>query len=521
VERAEAGAVVRGKLYEPATGAPVANAEVVLQFDDQTIRVRANERGEFEHTFPDSPGAHDISVSFPGGRHHAETHFEQSGFDLARQPTTIALGIGTRPAGGPGTPIRIRTTSRGSAISVPVVAQGGPLGAPPRDLGSLSTDADGNATLLVGAGDLGGPGRKTIQISFAGDVNRDASRESVSWVLRASTVLSLLGPETAHDASTLTLRGALEDEFGSGIPNAPIAVFANGTRLAGAVTSKAGAYSLALPARELVVGKSAFHATFDSGRSWLDSTRSQILSINITPTPPVPAGYLVAAFALAALTLLLYILIRRAPWRAWARQGGQGPDPLTRPARGLAKGRPRVTGALATHRTDLRGHIQSSRRAPLAGATVTVSTPAQRYQASSTADGTFALMNLPPGTHQAMVVHPGYVAEMFPVSIPHRGSLIGVTITLVEIREHVFDRYRETVTPYLPTHPDPAVWTPREVVRHVRTHFQAPALTALTDLVEIVFFSGIVPKESDLESAEHAVTAARVELESRHGLTAG
>jgi hypothetical protein len=104
------------------------------------------------------------------------------------------------------------------------------------------------------------------------------------------------------------------------------------------------------------------------------------------------------------------------------------------------------------------------------------------------------------------------VAERFVIDIPHRGRLHGVTIRVMEIREHVFERYRQVTEPLLPERRLGNIWTPRELLLYVRKQSTAPALTALTDLVEHVYF-GHSPKVADpIAEAEARIRALQLEL---------
>ena len=93
------------------------------------------------------------------------------------------------------------------------------------------------------------------------------------------------------------------------------------------------------------------------------------------------------------------------------------------------------------------------------------------------------------GEWRAEVAAPGHVTEQFSVTIPHRGELRGVRVDLVPVRERVFQLYRRAAEPVLPEARLWGIWSPRQIVDHVRSKRPSPALADLTDFVEEVYFS--------------------------------
>nr|MBA3503452.1 hypothetical protein [Deltaproteobacteria bacterium] len=124
------------------------------------------------------------------------------------------------------------------------------------------------------------------------------------------------------------------------------------------------------------------------------------------------------------------------------------------------------------------------------------------------ADGSFQVERLAVGEWRAEVSAPGHVTEKFAVTIPHRGELRGVRVDLVPVRERVFQLYRRAAEPVLPEAKLWGIWSPRQIVDHVRTKKQSPALADLTDFVEEVYFSPRIAAETILPGASERVDRA-------------
>jgi hypothetical protein len=126
-------------------------------------------------------------------------------------------------------------------------------------------------------------------------------------------------------------------------------------------------------------------------------------------------------------------------------------------------------------------------------------------------EGHFAI-ELAPGHWRIEVAAFGYVTELVNAPVPHRGELRGARIDLLPVRERVFAVYREVAAPLLPRPELWGVWTPREILDHLRGARPAGAFGALTDLVEEAYFAERVPDESVVAEAQVAAASARAEL---------
>lgn len=145
---------------------------------------------------------------------------------------------------------------------------------------------------------------------------------------------------------------------------------------------------------------------------------------------------------------------------------------------------------------------------PVPGAVVRLLLGELEREARTGADGSFVLAGLVAGEWRAEVVAPGHVTERFGVTIPHRGELRGVRIDLVPVRERVFQLYRRAAEPVLPEPRLWGIWSPRQIVDHVRAKRPSPALAELTDFVEEIYFSPRLAAEAVLPQASERVERA-------------
>jgi hypothetical protein len=112
------------------------------------------------------------------------------------------------------------------------------------------------------------------------------------------------------------------------------------------------------------------------------------------------------------------------------------------------------------------------------------------------------------GDWRAEVAAPGHITERFAVSVPHRGELRGVRVDLVPVRERVFQLYRRAAEPSLPEARLWGIWSPRQIVDHVRSKRPSPAMSELTDFIEEVYFSARLSSETVLPQASERVDRA-------------
>jgi hypothetical protein len=134
-----------------------------------------------------------------------------------------------------------------------------------------------------------------------------------------------------------------------------------------------------------------------------------------------------------------------------------------------------------------------------------------QHRAETDARGRFQFQELFAGTWQVEVGASGYVTERFAITVPHRGEYLGARVELVSVRERIFTMYREVAEPLLPDRSKWGIWTPRQIVDHVREQKPSPVLAALTDFVEESYFSQRTPQEAALDQAAQRMAQARAE----------
>jgi hypothetical protein len=235
------------------------------------------------------------------------------------------------------------------------------------------------------------------------------------------------------------------------------------------------------------------------------------------------------AFAVTFLGVMGFALARTQPWRPlverWRarkkRAAGSGPAPAApadahgAPQTGLRPGRPSLMATLkrpADH--GFSGVVRDAVTGrALGGARVWLELDGMPAQELCTDEGgRFEIDGLAAGTWRAGAAMSGYVSERFSVTVPHRGEMRDARIDLLPVREAVFQLYRRVVWGLLPRSEVWGVWTPREILDHVRKRRPGGALGALTDFVEEAYFSARTPEEDALVEARRRADAARAEV---------
>jgi hypothetical protein len=237
--------------------------------------------------------------------------------------------------------------------------------------------------------------------------------------------------------------------------------------------------------------------------------------IKIAAPQPVPVSYTIAAFLATALAAGGFFTARAKPWRRFRRAAPPADAPTEtgdaeQEGGGLVVNKPGLVSTLRRASDDgFSGAVRDTVRGrPVEDAVVRLVLGDAEREVRTTADGSFVLERLAPGEHRAEVAAPGHVTERFGVSIPHRGELRGVRIDLVPVRERVFQLYRRAAEPILPEPRLWGIWSPRQIVDHVRAQRPTPALTELTDFVEEVYFSPRTVAEEILTQASERVDNA-------------
>jgi hypothetical protein len=536
VERQPDGVRVSGRVHERGSLEPVRYAPVTVAFDDQTQTAVSAMDGRFTMFFATRGGRHQLRVNFPGDRDKYEpSDLAVPDFDVSKRPIRVEVrGPETHSRQGGPLPLTIFAQNDVDPVAVPVDVHYGPADADelPK-VASATTDLRGAAELAIPADRLGAPGAKRVEVRFAGNDAYDGARGQTIVQLRSATALRFeLESRSVAVDGRLRGRGVLVDDAGQGLPGQPIQLSVEGPSdpaattppevhaVDDAVTAADGSFSLEVGAGELGPGSYRVQAVFEPSVPHLDGKRSPPVQVVIAARRPVPLGYSLAAAALTAGCLLAFVLLRRRPWTRWARTlrgetaAAAPPAADAPPHTGLALARPGLAATLRRpHDHGFSGVVADAVDGkPIAGARVAISAPGGATAvAESDDDGRFALEDLPPGQLAAEVSCRGYVREHFTLTIPHRGELRDARVDLLPVRERIFALYRGAAEPLLPRPELWGVWTPRQIVDHVRAQRPAGALGALTDYVEEKYFSARTPDEDELPLAADRVRAAELE----------
>lgn len=548
VRRTEGGLLVSGHLIERGSGEPVPRATVEIDIDGRSWTVATGPEGTFVAELPSTSGQHDLRIEYPGGGSFDASSAELPRLDVAKRPVTLLLEAPDRHSRQHGAlTLSLNAHDDSGPVAVPVEVRLGDSAADSLPvLARVETLASGPVQVTLAPAQLGPPGRKRIEVSFPGDAVFDPAQITDTLLLTSATTLSAaLDDDRIGFEGHLVGHGRLTDDAGAPVAAQAVTLVVSGRggadrrSLDEAVTGPDGGFTVEAPAGELGGGPHTVQVVFTSTRPYLESSRSAPVRIEVAPRRPVPVGYSLAAFAATFAAILAFVLLRTRPWTRWlGRLRREAPGPAAGSARsseatphtGLALARPSLVSTLRRpHDHGFSGHVADAVTGrPVAGARVALRVAAQGGGAEAPAEraavtdasGRFTFEDLPPGTHHAQVGGAGYVSERFSLSVPHRGELSGARIDLLPVRERIFSLYREVAGPLLPRRELWGVWTPRQIVDHVRGARPAPVLASLTDYVEEKYFSGRTPDEDEIPSAAERVRLAVAESATAQAIPA-
>ena len=546
VQRQEGGVRVSGLVHERGSLEPVPYAPVTIAFDDQTQSAVAEMDGRFTLYFPTTGGRHRLQVSFRGDERFDPAEVAVPDFDVSKRPIRVEVRgpeLHSRQHGP--LPLSIFAQNEVDPAAVQIDVHYGPADADQLDkVATVFTDARGSAEYALPAARLGPPGAKRIEVRFAGDDAFDAASGQTTVLLHSATALTFeLESRSIGFDGRLRGRGVLKDDLGQGIGGQLISLSVDGTPAAAiegtaparsgtgprsetrtmddAVTGADGSFALEARASELGAGSFRVQAVFEATAPHLDDKRSTPVQVVVAERRPVPVAWSLAAFGFTAGALIAFVALRRRPWTRWVDklrgETAAAAPPAARdapPHTGLALARPGLAATLRRpHDFGFSGLVaDAATGAPIAGARVEVSAPdAEPRVAETDEEGRFSLEELPAGLLRAEVSCSGYVREQFALSIPHRGELRDARVDLLPVRERIFALYRGAAEPLLPRPDLWGVWTPRQIVDHVRAARPPGALGALTDYVEEKYFSARTPDEDEIPVALERVRAAQAE----------
>lgn len=523
----EDGVVVRGEVLEQVTGRPVASSWVTVTMNRRPRQVRTDENGLFELTFEGARDRYDISAVFQDTDEYAGSKAELSGVDVEKQNLRIDMRVDATAQSQDTIELTIEAkTEQDVGAQIEADLHVGPNDDELRYLAKVRTDMRGIATYSLERAALGGLGRKRLVLKFLGDRAYNPAQAQAEVVLSTTTrtTFTVTSNNIAFE-ETFEASGQVVDEEGEGVERMPVALRAGGRRIASAVTDGSGVFRFDVPGADLGAGSFGVQAVFEPNNEWHRESRSAVIQVTVAEPQPVPVRHTLAAFGATAVVMLAFIGLRTRPWQGWlARRRRRDSDDdrvpdedeadVEPPQGGLKESRTSIVSNLRRpHVFEFSGVVRdavTNRR--LRGAVVLLAHEEMHQHRQETDDrGRFQLEELLAGSWQVEVGAPGYVTERFAITVPHRGEFLNARVDLISVRERIFGMYREVAEPLLPDRGKWGIWTPRQIVDHVRAQKQSPALSVLTDFVEESYFSQRTPHEAVLDAAADRVARARTE----------
>jgi hypothetical protein len=530
VTRTGSGVRVRGTLVDASTGDGLAGREVIVLVDGEPASGVTDRSGRFDVGAPAAATRVQVAARFDGDADFGESAFEARAYDATRAALNLELRVPESvDAAATGVEAQVTATSEDGPEQVRVTLRAGDGSGPGalRAVGEAQTGADGTARVELPRDRLGLPGDKRLFARFDGSPALNPAQAEARFVLVTATHFSdlELPPATVRYEKDIVAAGKLLDTEGKPVAGTVVTLARDGEAAAEEVTDARGRFALHVEAADHGPGPVTFTLEHTSTVPWRRGAVSSPFAVEIAPPRPVPPWVSFAAFGGTALAVLLYVLVRTEPWRlatSWLRARRRRPEsaperPLAAeeeaPAPGLKAARPGLMSTLRRAQDhQLSGRVRDLvRGVAVGGARLRLTLGDTVHELVADGDGHFEI-ELAPGHWSVVVSAHGYVTETVNAPVPHRGELRGARIDLLPVRERVFALYREVAAPLLPRPELWGVWTPREILDHLRGARATGAFGALTDLVEEAYFAERVPDESVVAEAAQVAIAARVEL---------
>jgi hypothetical protein len=555
-QKREGGMIeVTGKLTDKLTGDGIGSERIYVTIGDQTVPAFTSPDGSFHILTPASDGPIELTLAYKGGSRLEQADPVKVTTDPAKVQTRLEI---VKTVDDPaGTRIKINASSPDeSGLDLPVRLEVGPV--EEDAFKPLRTVTSGTDITLTRT-EAGGAGVHRLRAIFDGDATRQPSTATVTLELTSgtTTTIAVSAKQLAYE-DDLVVTGHVMDDDHHPVARAAVTLMAGEQRLAQGATSADGKYRFTVEAEIIVEtqerasaqlqggstagagvrpslehsGSFGIQVKADPDSSSVRPSHSDPIIVTIKPPQPVPVSYTIIAFVATLGAAGGFFAARTKPWRRLRRPAPPAEVPSEERESeqvkgGLVVAKPGVVATLRRPNDEgFSGVVRDTVRGrPIADAVVTVvlgqrvtetGTPVPNERSTRTAaDGSFSIEKLESGEWRAEVAAPGHVTEMFTLTIPHRGELRGVRVDLVPVRERVFQLYRRAAEPVLPESRLWGVWSPRQIVDHVRTKRPSPALADLTDFVEEVYFSPRLAAETILPEASKRVDRAIGERAAR------
>ena len=507
--RGDGTAEVTGQLLDKLTGDGIGGQTVTIRVGDQQVVATSGADGKFHAVVPVPDGPQPVLLRFPGGPLLDNSDFTTI-TDPSRAQVTLSILVEDAP-GGSQIVVTATADDQPARLSVQLAVGA----ATDKDLEPLQTVETGAPFVLTRKA-AGGAGTRRLRAFFPGDTARQPASAETTLELTAETTTSIAVTSTtlAYE-DDLGVTGKVADEDGHPIPRAAVTLASGDRRLAQGATADDGTYKFEVEAEVIGEGPFVIQVQAEPGTPYIKGSRSDPVTLRISAPQPVPVSYTIAAFLATGLAAGGFFLARGRPWQRFRRPAPPAEVPsedgeVAQVAGGMTVAKPGIVSTLRRAADDgFSGVVRDTVRGrPVGQAVVRLLLGELEREARTGADGSFTFEKLVAGEWAAEVAAPGHVTEKFGVSIPHRGELRGVRIDLVPVRERVFQLYRRAAEPVLPEARLWGIWSPRQIVDHVRSKRPSPALAELTDFVEEVYFSSRLAAETVLPQASAHVDRA-------------
>jgi hypothetical protein len=509
---------VTGYLRDKLTGEPIVGESVTVTINGQPRAAETDGEGGFAVLVPAEDGEQEITLQYRGQQRleGAPPLTVKANPALAQ----IFLAIAKTTDDPTGARLIVTATDDEGQVTIPVALSVAALDDDKfKPLRTVDTGKDFVLTRKA----VGGAGQHRVRATFAGDDARQAATATVTLALdsNTTTTMNLSSTKLAFE-DELVATGKVLDDDQQPVARAAVTLVSGDRRLAQTVTNDKGGYRFEVEAEIIGHGQYGIQVQAESGKAFIKSSRSNPEIVRIAVPQPVPVSYTIAAFLATAIAAGGFFAARTKPWRKLRRPAPPAEVPseegeIEQQQGGLVVAKPGVVATLRRpHDDGFSGVVRDTVRGrPVADAVVIVVLGDTERSLRTGADGSFTIDKLAVGEWRAEVAAPGYVTERFAVTIPHRGELRGVRVDLVPVRERVFQLYRRAAEPVLPESRLWGIWSPRQIVDHVRSKRPSPALADLTDFVEEIYFSPRLAGETVLPQASERVDRAIQERATR------
>ena len=522
VKARDGGVEVTGQLVDKLTNEGLAGQTISVTIAGVAESAMTQPDGTFHAVVsPADPGPQKVELGYRGTRVIDRADVLSVTTDPSKQQIELAITkLGDEPQGA-----RLRLAALGEdgpVLDLPIELE---IAAQNTDAFHAIEAGRSGAALSLRRKAAGGAGMFRLRAIYRGDGHDQAATKEVLIELAASTVttMTLSSTKLAYE-DDLVARGAVLDDDAAPVPEATVTLTSGDRRLAQGATDRTGAFRFSVEASVLGQGELGIQVQADPGKSYMKPSRSEPVVVRVSAPAPVPVSYTVAAFLATGLAAAAFFVARKRPWRRFLAppapvegtpSGDEVPADMT--DGGLVIAKPGIVSTLRRASDDgFAGLVRDTVRGrPIGDAAIRITLGETVHELRSAADGTFAVERLGTGDWQAEVSSLGHVTERFGVTIPHHGELRGVRVDLVPVRERVFQLYRLAAEPVLPEPRLWGIWSPRQIVDHVRAKRPSPALLELTDYVEELYFSPRIAVEAALSGASERVDRAIDERASR------